>query len=107
MQRTSQQNKAIHKYFELLADVLNNAGLDMRTVLKPEIEIPWSPKSIKEFLWRPIQKLQLGKKSTTELTTKDIDKIYDTLNRHLSEKFGVLQGFPAFPSVEDKIEYED
>ena len=41
-QRTLQQNKALHKYFEILADTLNEAGLDARVVLKPEIEIPWT-----------------------------------------------------------------
>jgi hypothetical protein len=93
-QRTIQQNKALHKYFELLAEELNNAGLDMRVVLKPEISINWSPETIKEHLWRPVQKLQLGKESTTELTTSEINKIWETLNRFLSDKFGVFVDFP-------------
>lgn len=33
--------------------------------------------------------------STTELTTTDIDKIYEILNRHISEKFGVEVDFPS------------
>lgn len=39
-ERTLTQNRAIHLWFTMLADALNDAGLDMRTVLKPEIEIP-------------------------------------------------------------------
>lgn len=92
-QRTNQQNKALHTFFELVAEALNEAGLDMRKTLKPEIEIPWSKETVKEFLWRPVQKMQLDKKSTMELTTKDIDVIYDTLNRFLS-KHGIHIDFP-------------
>lgn len=94
-QRTIQQNKALHLYFQHLADRLNEAGLDMRVVLKPEVDIPWSKDSVKEFLWRPIQRYMLLKKSTTELGSQDIDKVFETLNRHLAEKFGLSEPFPS------------
>ena len=97
-QRTIQQNKALHLYFTLLAEALNDAGLDMRKVLKPEVDIPWTSITVKEFLWRPIQSLQLGKRSTTELTTKDIDTIFDTVNRHIA-KHGVHIPFPSIEEV--------
>lgn len=104
-QRTNQQNKALHVLFRLLSNELNNAGLDMRKTLKPEIEIPWSPSSAKEYLWRPIQQAQLTKRSTTELTTVEIDEVFNTLNRHLAEKFGL---HIPFPSVEDlMLKYEE
>ena len=35
--RTLLQNRAMHKYFTLLANQLNEAGLDMRKTLKQEI----------------------------------------------------------------------
>ncbi len=101
MQRTEQQNKAMHLWFEILANFLNDAGLDQRKVLKPSVEIPWSKEAIKEQLWRPIQKAYLQKHSTTELLTTDIDKIFDILNRHLSEKFHV--SLPAWPSLDELI----
>ncbi len=94
-QRTTQQNKALHKFFELLADKLNESGYDMRKTLKQDIDIPWSRESVKDFLWRPIQKVVLAKESTTELETKDIDKIYDILNRHLGEKLSIHVDFPS------------
>uniref|UniRef100_A0A6H1ZGI3 Uncharacterized protein n=1 Tax=viral metagenome TaxID=1070528 RepID=A0A6H1ZGI3_9ZZZZ len=97
--RTIQQNKALHKYFELIAKALNDSGQDMRAVLKPEVEIPWSKESVKEFLWKPILKLQLGKDSTTKMTTKDIDIIFDTFNRHIS-KFGVYEDFPSIDNLD-------
>lgn len=103
--RTKQQNKAMHVLFTLLANELNNAGLDMRKTLKPEVEIPWSGASIKEYIWRPIMTAQLGKKSTTELNTVEIDQVFDTINRHFGEKFGL---HVPFPSVEELInQYEE
>lgn len=97
-QRTIKQNRALHLYFKLIADTLNDAGLDMRAVLKPDVHIPWNMNSVKDYLWRPIQKIQLGKVSTTELTTKDIDVIFDTMNRHLANH-GVHEPFPSFEEI--------
>jgi len=94
-QRTIQQNKALHLFYRLLAEELNSCGLDMRVVLKPEISIPWSPNAVKEYLWRPIQIAQLQKQSTMDLTNVEIDRIYDVINRHLGEKFGVYVPFPS------------
>lgn len=93
--RTLKQNSALHLYYTHLAETLNGAGLDMRLVLKPEIDIPWTPETVKEHLWRPIQKGFLGIESTTDLTTKNIDMVYDVLNRHLGQKFGVSVPFPS------------
>ena len=93
--RTLQQSKALHLYFTQLAEMLNDAGLDMRKVLKPSISIPWTPQTIKENLWKPVMEFQLQKSSTTEMTTKDIDEVYDTINFHLSTNFGVSVPFPS------------
>ena len=72
-QRTLQQNKALHLLFTLIAETLNDAGLDMRAVLKPGVEIPWSGETVKDYIWKPIQKIQIGKEHTADLTTKEID----------------------------------
>lgn len=98
-QRTVQQNRALHRYFGLIAERLNEAGLDMKKVLKPGVDIPWSTAAVKDYLWRPIQTLQLRKKSTTQLTTKEIDVVYDTLNRLLAEKFGIHEPFPSIDEI--------
>lgn len=94
-QRTIQQNKALHKYYRELAEALNAAGLDMKTVLKPEIEIPWTQESVKNHLWRPVQKIMESKESTTELDTRDVSAIYDVVDRHIASKFGVHVEFPS------------
>ena len=99
-QRTLQQNKSIWLYYQLLADELNNAGLDQRVVLEPSVQIPWSKDSVHGMLWLPIQKALYGTTSTKDLTTKEIDLVYDTLTRHLGETTGV---FVEFPSQDAKV----
>lgn len=103
-QRTPLQNRALHLYFQLVADALNNAGLEKAVVLKG-MEIPWSKDSIKDDLWRPIQKALLGKESTTELNTKEIDEIFDVLNRHLA-KFGIHEEWPSIEEIMNKLRTE-
>ena len=103
-QRTIQQNKALHVLFDLLAEELNSSGYDMRKTLKESIEIPWGKESVKEYLWKPIQGAMFQKRSTTELTTTDIDKVFETLNRHLGERFSL---HVDFPSVEDVMREQE
>lgn len=93
-QRTLKQNAAIHKYFSLLAQALNDAGYDMKKVLRPEIDISWNEYMVKEYLWRGLQKAMTGKVSTTELETHEISKVYEELNRHLASKLGISVPFP-------------
>lgn len=115
-QRTGQQNRAMHLFFEMLAKNLNDAGLDMRKVLKPEISIPWTKQSVKDQLWREIQQAMYSKRSTTDLLKQEeIDRIHEVLMRHLGEKFHVEYiPFPSYtkeyrdsaPLKTDKPQYE-
>jgi len=93
--RTDLQNRALHKYCAMLAEALNDAGLDMLKVLKPGAEIPWSQPSVKEQLWRPIQVAMLDKESTTEAKTFEYGQVYEVLNRHIAQKFGVSVPWPC------------
>ncbi len=93
-QRTILQNRAMHKYFALLATAMNEAGIDLKEAL-PEVDIPISEEIVKNCIWRPIQMAQLGKVSTTELNTAEITKVYDTLNKWLGEEFGLHVPFPT------------
>ena len=95
MKRTTQQNRALHKFCELLAKELNNAGLDMRATLKPGVDIPWDAHTIKRDLWKPIQRAMLDKESTTELERTEVNDVYSVLSRHLGERFGVHVPFPS------------
>lgn len=97
-QRTLTQNSALHLFCTRLAEVLNEAGFDMRRTLKHDAEIPWDQATAKEFLWRPIQKALTQKTSTTEITTVEPTVIHETLCRHLGQKLGIV--CPEWPKKE-------
>jgi hypothetical protein len=61
----------------------------MRVVLKPEISLEWTPESFKRYMFKAFTKLMYDKNSTTELTTKEINKVYLELEKHLAEKLHV------------------
>ena len=98
-QRTKTQNNSLHVYLRLVADALNEAGQDMQIVLAKSPSIPWSEKSVKEAIWRPIQKAQVLKQSTTQLDTKEPGEVFETVTKFLSE----FIEFVPWPSVEEQI----
>ena len=97
--RTLIQTSALYLYFSFLSDELNEAGQDMKKVIRKEIDIPWTPENVKLFLWKPIMEAYLNKISTTQLTTEDINKCYDILNKVIGERTGVHVDFPSIESL--------
>lgn len=93
--RTLTQNSSIHKYCALLAEAFNDAGLDMQKVLAEGTSIPWSEDKVKNDIWRVVQVAALGKESTTKLETNEVSKVYDIVNRHISQTFGIFIPFPS------------
>ena len=100
-QRTEKQNNSLHRYFELIGAAMNESGWEMKRFfsVKPEIEIPWNKERVKENLWKTIQIIMTGKKSTKQLTTKEVNDIYEVFDRHISSVTGV---HVEFPKDEDK-----
>lgn len=88
------QNAALHKYFSLLSEELNDSGQEMLHFFKDGVDIPWNPVLVKELIWRPIQEAMLNERSTADAKTMEYVKIYETLNRHLSEKRGIYVAWP-------------
>ena len=90
--RTLTQNRAIHKYFELLSEKFNKGGLTVSKLLK--VTVIWTPASVKELLWKPIMEAVLNKKSTAKMNKDEVIKVYDVLNLTLSERYGISVEFP-------------
>lgn len=106
--RTMNQNSALHLFFQQLADELNEKGFDMRALIRQDVEIQWTGYSIKENLWKPLQKALFGKKSTTQLEkTEEIDRVYDNLNRILIERTKGEVQIPPFPCLDELISKEE
>jgi len=78
----------------------------MRKLIREKIDISWSGISVKEYLWKPIQEIHLKKKSTTQLTTQEIDLIYDQVNRIIGERTSVFVPFPSIDTLFEEYEKE-
>jgi hypothetical protein len=102
-QRSLKQNNSIHLFCKKLADELNGKGQYMQIVLKPTYELRWDTKTVKEHLWRPIQKATVQKQSTTELDTTEASKVHEQLMLALTEK--LLIDYVDFPSEEQTENY--
>ena len=97
---TRKQQNSLHIYLRQVAQTLNDAGYSIQEVLKNfTFELEWSETSCKEILWRTAQKKMLGKESTTKLSKqKEIDLVYEVMNRFLGEKLHI-ESIP-FPNEE-------
>src|ERR1039458_6071138 len=87
--RTDAQNNSIHKYFEMVSTALSEKGLTFDLNMgKKVVKLEWTPNLVKEAMWKPIMKALCGKTSTTQMDkVEDINKIYDHINKFLSENF--------------------
>jgi hypothetical protein len=92
---TDQQRKAIEVYCRLLADAFTDAGYSIQVVLEKGVERDWTQSAAKELLWKPIMAAMTDKQSTTQLDSSEVSKIYETLNRHTSNIFGIGIQFPS------------
>jgi len=101
--RTPKQNRALHLYFTQLSEALNNAGFDMKKTIRQDIDIPWTPENVKEYLWRPVQKEMLKKRSTTKLdSVGEIEYIYDIVNSNIALRTGIHIPFPCEQTMIDR-----
>jgi len=91
---TNPQRNSVYLYCGLLAQELNGRGLDMVKTLH-DVEIPWSKESVKEHIWVKVQSAKFDNVSVNNLETPQVSEIYDVVNRHLSNKFGVHVPFPS------------
>ena len=107
--RSLDQNAALHLWCRLVADELNESGQTLQKVLTKTIELNWTQELVKELLWRSVQIILIGKKSTTVLNkTDDINTVYEHLNRFLGEKCMIHVPFPSDEKIdESKIEYPE
>jgi hypothetical protein len=98
--RSSQQNRALHMFFTIISQQLNEMGLEYTYsgLTKKQISIMYTPHLVKEFVWRPIQIALFGIKSTTKLDTDQINKIIDVLTKFFGDR-GVEIEFPSINTL--------
>lgn len=99
-QRTPKQNKSLHKYCIELADVLNEHGITIRQLFA-EVEADNTMESVKQ-LWRTFARMKYGKESTKDLTTSEIQKVFEEVNRHISQ-WGLHMPFPSYENTDEYL----
>ena len=93
---TTKQRGSIHVYFGLLANELNDAGLERRVeFLGKSIEVPWDKDSVKKYIWKPAMLAATGKTSTTKINRKEVNETYEILHRHFASQHAIMVPFPC------------
>jgi hypothetical protein len=84
----------MHVFFRLIAEQLNESGLYMNSkFLREGFDLEWNERMVKELIWRPVQKALFGHETTKKLTTVQVGKIADLIEKNLAIK-GVDVEFP-------------
>lgn len=93
--RTKLQNKSLWKWLTMLAEQMNDAGYDRIKTLEvlkkcENVEIPNTKDSLYNEYWLPVQRHVVpDKKGSSDLDTKEIQQVYETMNRHCSDTFKI------------------
>lgn len=110
MPRVSKEHfGAMHVYFKLLAEALNDGGFDVKTFIElsnGEFKLPWNKDSIKD-LWKLVQLAHTGKKSTTQVSPYEAIQIYQIFGQQVAEITGVSIQWPSKEPVYDKRLYRE
>lgn len=100
MQRTQKQNNSLHKFCELLAEAMDEAGIDMKTAVKAPIRP--TKENVKETIVKVVMNaLYPDVESTTQLTTKELQEVYENVNRFTGQLWGI---HVPWPSIETQSE---
>ena len=95
--KSAKQQAAMEVYFRLAAEKLNDAGvyqqIDTKFFSEP-MEIPWTQESFKN-IWKLVQNKMFDISSTTAIHSDKVAKVYDAMNRGISERTGVYIPFPS------------
>lgn len=92
-QRTTQQNKAFHKGFTEIANLLVEHGISLNVALK-NLDVRPTMHTIKDA-YRSIAEAKFGVTSTADLTTTQVSEVWDDLVKAISENTGIEIVFPS------------
>jgi hypothetical protein len=103
-QRTTLQNKALHKGCQNIADLLVEHGISLTVALK-NLDVRPTMYTIKDA-FRSVAKAKYGVDSTAQLSTSGINGVWVDLTKAISEATGLEIEFPSqdsFINYDDKI----
>ncbi len=95
--RTKKQNDSLQVYCRGLAEMLNERGITFKEFFE-NLESDYTEEMIRN-LFRKKGKTKYGKQKTSTFSKKELQIIYEEINRHVSQ-FGIHL---AWPSEEGKL----
>ena len=100
--RTPQQNKSLHKWLNDLAQELNASGQSMGDGKLIRMPIRYTGENLKELVLRPyMNALFPNIESTTQLSTTQIQELYQALDQIIAERSGVHVEWPSEESLSE------
>ncbi len=94
--RTLSQNAALHRYCELIAIKMNDAGIDQKELVgkfKDGFSLPVSDWMIKD-IFRTVGLAKFKKESTADLETKEMSEVYQLVDSRFGEVTGITVAWP-------------
>jgi hypothetical protein len=102
-QRTLQQNKSLHLWLDMLASALNDAGYHQNDRKLIVLDVPFTKENLKENVVRPYMRaLYPDYESTTELSTTELQDLYQALDQVIAERTGVHVEYPSLESLSEE-----
>lgn len=100
--RTNLQNASIRRYWDLMANAMNDAGFSYKQFIElveaNGVAVPWDGEKFGDEVWRRVQAamypetiLKDGKPSTTKLKSDQVAKVYDVVNLKIIDMTNGLQ----------------
>lgn len=102
--RTLPQNAALHKYCADISGKMNDAGYTQRQLVgkfKEGFELPVTMEMIKA-IFREVGNAMYQKESTAELSTIEIQEVYQVVDQRLGEITGIRAEWPSIESYRDE-----
>lgn len=96
------QRASLHLWFTHMAQALNDSGQEIQHILK--VDVPYTNHSVKQCIWEPIQKSYLQTENISELQTRDVDQIFDILNRGIGDYTGVNVPWPQRKKIDNQLQ---
>lgn len=91
------QRNSLHKYCRLVAKDLNDCGITQQQTndaFKDGADIDNTMESVKEGVWRRIQKIVLGINSTENLKTHQVNEVLQPVQKFLAQRLGITTAWP-------------
>ena len=92
--RTLSQNRAMHKWFEMIASECKNKGVTMDMIVRKPAELPVTESLLKD-LFRFIGKKMFGKDSTAKFEKNELNEIIPVFDRMITERTDINIPFPS------------